>query len=210
MAIYQKPPKIIFRVASPEILAKNIYCLLKKTNLEEYNYKMLVDKISFSLVKKIKKSKSFNYVEKELIYFIKVNTDKNIKEKTKKLEKIWEKIYSKKFFFLLSRYFNEFYYKKFYCYTNNLVISNKSNKNYFFIKIRPKIKDSVYSICEETLHLIYQRLLKEISKRHLKMKNKEFKIEDNEIAWRISETIPEFIFNFKILYGKTAETLKIF
>lgn len=194
MPIDKMSPKIKLKPGKPEFIAKRIFNLIKNVDLD-ITHKFVFN-ISEKLAEKIKQEKDFSDIKSEIIKFVEKETDINLEEKTSKLQKIWNKKNDAYFSHLKKKLETDFKFKEYIGYTANVMVGNYGGDNKFIIRISEKLDDSVYIIAEEVLHLVYWDIWKRTFDKNIEKPWLLNKDNDKGLSvWKISETIPEYIFN---------------
>lgn len=191
-------PKVKLKVGKPKFIAKRIFDLIKDLNVDDVKeINRFVFDFPNTLAFKIRETNNFNVVKNEIKKFVEMKTAKDIKEKTKKLQKIWN-LKNDKYFNLLKKVLEtKIKYKTYIGYTTNVMVGNYGEKNDFIVRIAENLDESVYIIAEEILHLVYwdiwRKTFKNIPRPWLLRKENKKGIS----VWKISEVIPEYVFNMK-------------
>ncbi|MEM4330752.1 MAG: hypothetical protein QW273_01965 [Candidatus Pacearchaeota archaeon] len=185
--------KVILKPASDIFISKVIFELIKEVDVNEVNKVVFNSKIS--LIKNIKKAEKFEEVKEEILKFVRENTLKDLKEKTEKIKEEWLKK-EEIFFSHLKKIFNiEKIEENFFGYTTNLTVGNYGEDKTFVVRVSENIQESIFVIAEEITHLVYWDIWRKVFKKNLKNPWKLKKENQRGLSvWKISETIPEFVF----------------
>ena len=192
-------PKVKLLVGNERLIARIIFNLINFVPLSQY--RKFVFGMPYSLARKVKRVKEFKEVKEELLNFVRENNDKiSLAQKTKALQSIWNKL-NDQYFMHLKRVMeiNTFKQNLFLGYTTYVVASNYDKKNNrFVVQVLDELKYSIYYIMEEVLHLVYWDIWDTIFDKKLR-KSQNFVKEKNGLSvWKISETIPSYVFNLNI------------
>ncbi len=187
-------PKVKLQPANPEFLSKRIFSLIKNIKIEDCN-KYVFD-IPVSLAKDIQHAKEYEEIKEAIINFILNKQDSELIRKTKTLQDVWDKQNKRYFLHLKKILETDFKQEIFYGYVTNIMVGNYGDENDFIIRITDNLQVSAYIIMEEILHLVYWPIWDELFDKEVR--SSELYTKDNEEGlsiWKISETIPEYVFN---------------
>jgi len=187
-------PKLKIEILSDESTAERIFYLLKQ--IDPSNAKRFVFDISLDLAEEIEKTDEFDSLKNKLIEFVSKNSDKNLPEKIKVLQEIWDKKNDNYFKQMETFFETKIKTPLFIGYATNLMVGNYGRTNDFVIRLKDNNLDqAIYIILEEILHLIYWDFWKKTfntqEENPRSVKKDTGKLLSN---WEISELIPEYAF----------------
>lgn len=191
-------PKIKIIEASEEFIAEMAYGLIKAAKSFEQG-KRLVFGLNKELFYLVHNSNSFEDIGEKMLKYVRDNTNKElVKSKSEILQSMADD-FSRRFFERIKNILGcEFYYEEFIGNATDISAGSYCDDNQFVVGIREDLDISSFVIAEEILHIIYWKYWKDIFGKEIEhpwLIERESK--NGLSTWKISETIPEYFFDFK-------------